>query len=404
MAEIKKALTKEHGFPKNYSDEFLILDKGEGVYVFDVAGKRYLDFGSGIAVNALGYGNKEIAAIASAQMEKLVHVSNLFTTEPALKFASKLVDGKRFSAVHFGNSGSEANEAAIKYAKLWSIRTKGPECYKILSFSGAFHGRTMGALASTYNNKYKEPFGPMIPGAEIIEYNNVEKLKESLNESFAAVIVEVVQGEGGLRSLSKEFVSALNDICRKHKVLIIADEVQTGMGRTGDLFACDGVGLDADIITLSKPLAGGLPLSATLIPDYVNEKVKVGEHGTTFGGGPVTTAVASYVWDMITGEGFLEGVKEKSAFLTGKLEDLKNKYSFIKEIRGKGLLLGLEIDENDRVDVLKIMGEARDKGLLLLKTGVNVLRLAPPLVISQDEIEEGIAILDSVLKELKQKL
>ncbi|MBN2655771.1 MAG: aspartate aminotransferase family protein [Spirochaetales bacterium] len=398
------ATTREHGFPNNYSNEFLILDKGEGVYVFDVAGKKYLDFGSGIAVNALGYGNKEIAAIASAQMEKLVHVSNLFTTEPALAFASRLVDGKRFSAVHFGNSGSEANEAAIKYAKLWSIRTKGPDCYRILSFSGAFHGRTMGALASTYNNKYKDPFGPMIPGAEIIEYNNVEKLRETLDESFAAVIVEVVQGEGGLRSLSDEFASALKELCVKHKVLIIADEVQTGMGRTGDLYASDGIGLDAHIITLSKPLAGGLPLSATLIPGFVNDKVKVGEHGTTFGGGPVTTAVASYVWDIITGEGFLGGVKEKSSYLIGRLEILMKEYGFIKEIRGKGLLLGLEIDENETVDVLKIMGEARDKGLLLLKTGVNVLRLAPPLIISKEEIDEGIAILDSVLKDFEENI
>jgi len=400
MAEMKKAITKEHAFPNNYSEEFLVLDRGEGVYVYDVAGKKYLDFGSGIAVNALGYGNREIAAIAAAQMEKLVHVSNLFTTEPALTFASKLVDGSRFSAVHFGNSGSEANEAAIKYAKLWSIRTKGEGCHKILSFSGAFHGRTMGSLASTYNNKYKDPFGPMVPGAEIIEFNNIEKLKNTLDKSYAAVIVEVVQGEGGLRSMTEEFTSALKELCAKYKVLIIADEVQTGMGRTGDLYASDGIGLDAHIITLSKPLAGGLPLSATLIPGFVNEKVKVGEHGTTFGGGPVTTAVASYVWDIINDEGFLESVKEKSAYLVEALNELKEKYSFIKEIRGKGLLLGLEIEESDKIDVLKIMGEAREKGLLLLKTGVNVLRMAPPLIISHEEIDEGISILDSVLKKL----
>lgn len=404
MAQVKDSTTTKHGFPKNYSDEFLILDRGEGVYIWDVSGKKYLDFGSGIAVNALGYGNKEIAAIASRQMEQLVHVSNLFTTEPALEFAGKLVDGERFSAVHFGNSGSEANEAAIKYAKLWSIRTKGEKSFRILSFSGAFHGRTMGALASTHNKKYREPFGPMVPGAEIIEYNNVDMLKETLDDSFAAVIVEVVQGEGGLYTMTPDFASALKELCKKHKVLIIADEVQTGLGRTGDIFASDGIGLKADIITLSKPLAGGLPLSATLIPDYVNEKLKVGEHGTTFGGGPVTTAVASYVWDMISNETFLASVKEKSAYLIAKLEELVSQYGFIKEVRGKGLLLGLEIDENDTVDVLKIIAKAKGKGLLLLKTGVNVLRMAPPLIITKEEIDEGLEILESVLKDINSEL
>ncbi len=402
MAKVTKSTTTDHAFPRNYSNEFLILEKGEGVYVYDVSGKKYLDFGSGIAVNALGYGNKEIAEIASNQMKKLVHVSNLFTTQPALDFASKLVDGKRFSAVHFGNSGSEANESALKYAKLYSLRTKNENCFKVLSFSGAFHGRTMGALSSTYNEKYKEPFGPLIPGTEIIEFNNMELLKQTLDESFAAVIVEVVQGEGGLYCMTQEFASLMRELCNKYKVLIIADEVQTGMGRTGDLYASDGIGLDADIITLSKPLAGGLPLSATLIPDFVNDKVKVGEHGTTFGGGPVTTAVASYIWDIINDQKFLDNVKLKSAYLTEQLEDIIDDYSFITEIRGKGLLLGLEIKEDDQIDVLKIIHLAKKKGLLLLKTGSNVLRMAPPLIISTEEIDKGLDILQSVFNELKQ--
>lgn len=402
MAKVTNSTSTDHAFPRNYSNEILILDKGEGVYVYDVTGKKYLDFGSGIAVNALGYGNKEIAQIASKQMMKLVHVSNLFTTEPALEFASKLVDGERFSAVHFGNSGSEANESALKYAKLYSLRTKNENCYKVLSFSGAFHGRTMGALSSTYNDKYKEPFGPMVPGIEIIEFNNIEMLEKTIDEKFAAVIVEVVQGEGGLYSMSPEFAKSLRKLCNLHKVLIIADEVQTGMGRTGDLYASDGIGLDADIITLSKPLAGGLPLSATLIPAYVNDKIQVGEHGTTFGGGPVTTAVASYIWDIISDQKFLDNVKLKASYLISQLEDIIDDYPFIKEIRGKGLLLGLEIIENDAIDVYKIINLAKKKGLLLLKTGVNVLRMAPPLIISTEEIDEGVDILQSVFDELKQ--
>ena len=399
MAEVKSTTT-DHAFPRNYSNEFLILDRGQGVYLYDVGGKKYLDFGSGIAVNALGYGNKKIADIARRQMEKLIHVSNLFTTEPALEFASKLVDGNRFSAVHFGNSGSEANESALKYAKLYSLRTKGENNYKVLSFAGAFHGRTMGALSSTHNKKYKEPFGPLIPGTEIIEFNNVELLKATLDESFAAVIVEVVQGEGGLYTMTPDFAQALREVCDKYKVLIIADEVQTGLGRTGTLYASDGVNLKADIITLSKPIAGGLPLSATLIPGFVNDQIRVGEHGTTFGGGPVTTAIASYIWDIVSDQKFLANVKSKSAYLTGKLENFVSEYPFIKEIRGMGLLLGLEIKEDENVDVLKIIGLAREKGLLLLKTGVNVLRMAPPLIISEKEIDKGMKILQTVLQEL----
>lgn len=399
MDQLNKAVTTDHAFPKNYSDEFLILDRGEGVYIYDVAGKKYLDFGSGIAVNALGYGNKEISEIARKQMEKLIHVSNLFTTRPAVEFSKKLIEGSRFSAVHFGNSGSEANEAAIKYAKLYAMRTKGEGHHKILSFSGAFHGRTMGALASTYNPKYKAPFGPMIPGSCISKYNDVADLEKTLDDSFAAVLVEVVQGEGGLLSMTDEFASALKTLCKKYKVLLIADEVQTGVGRTGDLFASEGINLEADIITLSKPLAGGLPLSATLITEAINEQIHVGEHGTTFGGGPVTTAVGCYIWDTINNQTFLDAVKSKSDYIQKKLKGLMQEYSFIKEIRGKGLLLGLEIIEDDQIDVLKIMGSARDKGLLLLKTGTNVLRMAPPLIISEKEIDEGISILDSVLKE-----
>ncbi len=401
MVEINKATTKNQSFPNNYSNELLILDKGEGVYLFDKSGKKYLDFGSGIAVNALGYGNKKISEIAGKQMDKLIHVSNLYTTEPALEFASKLTDGTRFSAVHFGNSGSEANEAAIKYAKLYSLRTKGAGNYKILSFSGAFHGRTMGALSCTHNSKYRKPFEPLIPGNEVLKYNDAGLLKEILDGSFAAVIVEVVQGEGGLFCMTEEFASTLRELCTKYRIILIADEIQTALGRTGSIFASNEISLEADIITLSKPLAGGLPLSATLIPQYVNDHIKKGEHGTTFGGGPVTTAVASYIWDQINKKDFLEKVNYRASYLQNHLKGLITDYPFVNEIRGKGLLLGLEIEESKYIDVSKIIEKSQIKGLLLLKTGINVLRFAPPLIISEKEMDEGIGILRSVFEEFR---
>ena len=304
----EQAFVEQVPFPKNYSSRMLVLVKGKGVHLEDRAGNRYIDFASGIAVNALGHGREDLARAAYDQMMRLAHVSNLYATEPAIELAERLVASGPFQAVHFGNSGTEANEAALKYARLYSLRTKGEGNHRILCFTNAFHGRTLGALACTPTAKYQDPFKPLMPGVEVAPYNDVAKLEAVLDRSFAAVIVEVVQGEGGLDAMSPEFVKALNRLCRKHDVVLIADEVQTGLGRTGTLYASSGAGLEPDIITLAKPLAGGLPLSATLIPARVNEQVHVGEHGTTFGGGPVTTAVALKVWDIVSNPDFLAGV------------------------------------------------------------------------------------------------
>ncbi len=391
-------------YPNNYTVPFHIFEHGKGCYVYDKAGKEYLDFGSGIAVNALGHGRDDLALTAYEQMKKLIHVSNLYTTEPTLELGFKLTSSGNFEAVHFGNSGSEANEAAIKYARVYSLRTKGEGHHKLLSFTNAFHGRTLGALSCTPTPKYQEPFGPLVPGIETCTYNDAAELEKVLDDSFAAVIVEPVQGEGGLTVMTAEFAAKLNELCKKFDVILIADEVQTGIGRTGFPYASSIVGLEPDIITLSKPLAGGLPLSATLIPKKVNKIIHAGEHGTTFGGGPVTCAVANKVLDIIFTPDFLADVQAKGEYLAEGLKALSDKYEAAGEVKGLGMLRGLAIgtaDEEGMTLCGKVISEGKEKGLLLLRSGKNILRIAPPLVITKEEIDKGLNIIESILKEIQ---
>ena len=402
-----EGIAHEPPLPRQYGTELLVLKEGKGVYLWDVQGNKYLDFGSGIAVNAMGYGVEEIARIAADQIRKIVHTSNLYTTEPTLTLASKLIASGPFQAVHFGNSGTEANETALKYARLYAKRKRGDGHHTLLTFSHAFHGRTLGALSVTPTEAYREPFEPLVPGVEVCPYNDVEALKRIVDSRFAGIIVEVVQGEGGLEVMTKEFARALNEVRDAFDLILIADEVQTGMGRTGYLYASESVGLKPDIITLAKPLAGGLPLSATLIPEKINALLQVGDHGTTFGGGPVTTAVASYLWDTVNNPDFLMGVREKGEFLGEALEALRKECPSgairLSRVRGMGLLRGLEVEaeEGDLSEWMKrILQAARKEGVLVLRSGKNVIRIAPPLVISHGEIEEGIERLKGALKSI----
>ena len=391
-------------FPQNYAVPFHIFEYGEGCYIYDKAGKKYLDFGSGIAVNSLGHGREDLASAAFDQMKKLIHVSNLYTTEPTLELGFKLTSSGNFDAVHFGNSGSEANEAAIKYARLYSKRVKGEGKFKILAFNNAFHGRTLGALSCTPTEKYREPFAPLIPGVEFCDYNDTAGLEAVLTDEFAAVIVEPVQGEGGLEVMTEEFAKKLNELCSSKDVILIADEVQTGIARTGFPYASSVVGLEPDIITLAKPLAGGLPLSATLIPKKINKLIHIGEHGTTFGGGPVTCAVANRVLDIIFTPPFLAEVQSKGEYLGIKLSELAAKHEAAGAVKGLGMLRGLEIGKADGSGPElcgSIISKAKENGLLLLRSGKNILRIAPPLVISEKEIDKGIKIIDTVLGEIK---
>ena len=412
MIEIDKdGMVHACTMPKQFGSDFLVLQEGKGVYLYDVNGKKYIDFGSGIAVNALGHGRKDLAKTAYDQMRKLTHTSNLYVSAPSLAMGAKLIasaaeKGFAFSAVHFGNSGTEANEAALKYARLYAKRVKGDGNFKLLSFGNAFHGRTLGALALTPSPAYQEPFAPLMDGVATSPFNDVQALEEKLDRSFAGVIVEVVQGEGGLLSMTSDFAQALNRLCAQHDIILIVDEIQTGLARTGTLFASEAVGLKPDIITLAKPLAGGLPLSATLIPEKINCLLKVGDHGTTFGGGPVTTAVAGRLWDIITKQKFLDWVLEKGDELAAELTKIAAAHAEgecrIGEVRGKGLLRGLEIitPEDKTADMMKkIITKAREKGLLILRSGKNIIRIAPPLVIKTKEIQYGAALLGTAITE-----
>jgi acetylornithine/N-succinyldiaminopimelate aminotransferase len=392
------ALAANLPFPPQYGSELLVISRGRGVWLQDTAGKRYMDFAGGIAVNALGYGRADLAKIAMKQMRRLSHISNLFTTEPALALArAMLATGPfKFESVFFGNSGTEANEAALKYARLYSHRTKGIGHEKLLCFSGAFHGRTMGSLSCTPTPKYQDPYLPLIPGVVVAPYNDAEALSRILTDEFAGVIVEVIQGEGGLSAMTPEFARALNEACARTGAILIADEIQTGMARTGTFYGSEGVGLQPDIITLAKPLAGGLPLSAALIPKKVNCLIHQSDHGTTFGGGPVTTAVAGKVWDTIRKPEFIRHVAEMGELLGQGLARIKAAHpDAVGELRGRGLLRGFEYRGGDVQGFLETL---RARGMLALRAGANVVRIAPPLIISPREIETGIILIKEALR------
>ncbi len=414
----EQAYADKHHLPRQYAEKLLIIEEGRGVRLRDAAGKEYLDFASGIAVNALGYGRKDFADLISRQAGKLVHISNLFTTRPALDLAEKFCSSSPlpedqpwsrdrnpgyFASVHFGNSGTEANETAIKYARGYQHR-KGKNRPGILAFADSFHGRTMGALSVTATKKYRTPFEPLIPGARFGVFNDVADLRRRLRgcrgRKTGVVIVEPIQGEGGIIAMKPDFARALNEICAERDIVLIADEVQTGLGRCGTLFASEGAGLRPDIITLSKPLAGGLPLSATLVKKRIHESIKPGDHASTFGGGPVTTAAAGLVWDEITRPGFLEGVNATADYLGRRLEAIRDDHPgfFIagEAPRGRGMLRGLAVRDGEALP--GFIAECMEEGLLVLRAGTNILRMAPPLVIENNDIDELESILRRVLK------
>jgi len=398
--DYKGAVVSHPPFPNNYASEFLMLKKGKGSWLWDIKGKKYLDMTAGIAVNALGHGNKKAARLAYRQMKRLIHVSNLYMTEPAVNLAEKMIASGNFEAVHFGNSGSEANETALKYARIYSKKHKGEAAVKILSFEGSFHGRTMGALAATATAKYRKGYAPMPEGFVIKAFNDLESL-EVLDESFAAVLLEPLQGEGGLTPVDRKFAEELNRICAEKNILIIADEIQCGMGRTGTLYAYEQLGLKPDIVCLSKPLAGGLPLSGTLIPAKVNSTIQVGDHGTTFGGGPVTTAVAGYIWDQLNDPDTLDQIRRKGDFLAAQLQNIIVELGLNAHIKGMGLLRGIALEEESQsARIGEIIAKARDKGMLILRAGSNVIRLAPALIIKEKELLLGARILKESIKEI----
>jgi acetylornithine/N-succinyldiaminopimelate aminotransferase len=409
---MSEAIIKNPPIPNNYGTEFLCFDRGENSTLYDISGKSYIDFAAGIAVNALGYKNDRIIKVATEQLKKIMHTSNLFTTRPVLELAelitaaSPLTDKKKkertepyFTAVHFGNSGTEANEAALKYARIYAKRSKKDHGTGFLALENCFHGRTMGALSVTYSKKYKDPVAPLIDGTDFIPMNDISALEASDPSKYAAFILEPIQGEGGLRQITKDYAEAVNTYCRNNDIILIADEVQSGIGRCGTIFASEQFGLEPDIITLSKPLAGGLPLSATLLPKKINDLVQVGDHGSTFGGGPVQCAVAAEIWKVVIEPGFLGQVKLTSNYFETKLDSFVDEFDFIEEQRGRGMLRGLALKNPEGLPTL--IQSARDQGLIVLRSGTNILRMAPPLTIDHADLDKGLGILHTVLSALK---
>lgn len=370
----------------------LVLVSGKGAKLFDKEGRAYLDFAAGIGVNGLGYGDRKVVGAIRQQAGRLVHASNLFHTEPPMALAERLVSLAFPAKVFFCNSGAEAGEGAIKFARRIG---KAAGRTELVAFERGFHGRTMGALSLTWTAKYREPFEPLLPGVRFCPWNDLEAAGAAIGEKTAAVMIEPVQGEGGVRPAPPELLRGLAALCRERGALLVADEVQCGLGRTGRMFAYQHAGITPDILTLAKPLGGGLPMGAILLREELAASIKTGDHGSTFGGNPVAAAAALAVLDRLTEPGFLEEIEKKGAYLKRGLARLRCRFpAAVAEVRGLGLMLGVEL-KGEAGPVLKGL---RERGVLATKAGDTVLRLLPPLVIKRSEIRTFLAALEAVLE------
>ncbi len=372
-----------------------VLERGEGSTIYDSDGKAYLDLVAGIAVNALGYNDAGIAnAINQVLSNGVLHVSNLYHSEPHAALAKLLCETSFADKVHFANSGAEANEGALKFARRYARENGHENKTNILSFNNAFHGRLYGTLAATPRPKYQDPFKPLMPGVRFAEFNDIESAKAQMDETVCAIIVEPVQGEGGIYPATPEFLQGLRALADQYDALLIFDEVQCGVGRTGHLWAYQGLGVEPDILTAAKPLAGGLPIGAILMRQKVANAMHKGDHGSTFAGGLVVTRAAEYVVDRINAPEFLESVRAKGKLLKELLDELNSPH--IKEVRGSGLMVGVELD----IDVTPIVEKGYERGLLLVSAGANVLRFVPPLIISEAEIKHAVTQVGEILQEI----
>lgn len=378
-----------------YGQPDLVLVRGRGCHVEDADGKRYLDFTAGIAVNALGYDSPVIrAAVEDAMATGLVHTSNLYRTRPGRELAALLLELSFPGRVFLCNSGAEANEAAFKFARRWSGTVRGPGHHEIVAFRGAFHGRLFGTLAATDREAYQAPFRPLMPGVHFVDVGDAAAVEVLLKRGkIAAVVIEPVQGEGGVRPTPPAFLKELRALCDAHDALLVFDEIQCGLGRTGRLFAWQHAGVVPDMMTLAKPLAGGLPMGAVVLSEAIAATMKPGDHGTTFGGGPLVSTVALAVLHAVSEPGFLADVVSRGAHLRAGLERLVDRHEGVAGVRGLGLMLGLVL----KGAAAPVVAGARDRGLLVVSAGPDVVRLVPPLVASESELDEGLAILDEAL-------
>ena len=386
---------EEHLF-HTYNRYQISLDRGEGVHLYDADGKEYVDFGAGIAVFALGYNNKEYNDALKAQIDKLIHTSNYFYNEPAAKAAKAITEVSGMDRVFFTNSGTEAIEGAIKLAKKYAYLKDGSTDHEIIAMQHSFHGRSMGALAVTGNRHYQEAFGPMIPGIKFAQYNNLASVDELVNDKTCAIIFETVQGEGGIYPAKPEFIKGVRKLCDEKGILLILDEIQCGMGRTGTMFAYEQYGVKPDILTVAKALGCGVPVGAFLAREEVAKALVPGDHVTTYGGNPLACAAAVKVLELFKKQNVLDNVKKVSAYLEKKLDEIVAEYDYVVERRGLGLMQGLEIN-TDVKDLKKVIAACLDNGLILFTAGTNVIRFVPPLVISEADVDEMITKLKKAL-------
>lgn len=391
--------TAEQELLHTYNRFSLVLDHGEGVYLYDTDKKAYLDFAAGIAVCALGYSNEAYKNALKDQVDKLLHTSNLYYNVPTIEAAKKALKASGMDRIFFTNSGTEAIEGAIKAAKKYAYTRDGHAGHEIIAMKHSFHGRSIGALSVTGNAHYQEPFAPLMPGVKFAEYNNLESVKELVTDKTCAVIMETVQGEGGIYPADPAFIEGVRRLCDEKDILLILDEIQCGMGRTGEMFAWQNYGVKPDIMTCAKALGCGVPVGAFFLTRRVADKsLAPGDHGTTYGGNPFVGAAVSAVFDQFKACDILGHVKEVAPYLEQKLDELVEKYDFLVTRRGKGLMQGVVC----KLPVGKVAAAALEQGLIVITAGADVLRFVPPLVIEKQHVDEMIEKLEKALLSVQE--
>ena len=379
-----------------YNRPPFVLVQGEGMTLYDSEGNAYTDWVSGIAVSALGYGDAGLQDAINQQLNHgMIHVSNLYHTAPHVELAKALVESSFADRVYFCNSGAEANEGAIKFARKTAYKKGKTDKIEFVAFTGGFHGRTMGALALTPRENYQKPFAPVMPGVKYAEFNNIDSAKAAIDANTAGVIVEPVQGEGGVNVADADFLKALRELCDEHDAALIFDEVQCGVGRTGTLWGYEHSGVKPDIMTLAKPLAGGLPIGAVLATEAIASNMEPGDHGSTFAAGPVVTGAATYVLEQVNQPGFLNQVTEVGEYLLERLEEINSPH--IKEVRGQGLIAAMELT----VPAAPLVTEGYNHGLILVTAGANVLRFVPPLIAEKQHVDQLAEKLTTILADVE---
>ena len=379
-----------------YGRQPLVLVKGQGCRVWDDTGKEYLDFVAGLAVCNLGHAHPEVARAAAAQLSQLVHVSNIYYTTPMVELAEMLVRLSFADRVFFANSGAEVNEGAIKLCRLYSRQKYGPGRYRIISALNSFHGRTMGTLSATGQEKFQQGFEPLLEGFKFVPFNDLKALAAAVDDSVCAVLLEPIQGEGGVCLPDPDYLLGVRRLCEAKNLLLMLDEVQVGLGRTGKLFAHEHYGIQPDVMTLAKALAGGLPMGALLATEEVAAAFIPGSHASTFGAGPVIAAAAKTAVGLLSDKNLLAGVRAKGEYLQKALTQLQAKFPVIKEVRGLGLIWGLELTQEGAV----VVSACLERGLLVNCTRGNVVRLLPPLIVETAELDRGLGILAEALESL----